>query len=102
MGAEITRCTTLVPTPKVRPIFRMPIPSAFSSRMRASTDGFTVRRPSFVPFALARCACRKLNPAILVMQSAQDWATKNVPGAIDAADETVDSAGAVGRNGLPI
>jgi hypothetical protein len=33
----------------------------------------------------ARCACRKLNPAILVMQSTQDWATKNVPGAIDGA-----------------
>ena len=31
------------------------------------------------------CACRKLNPAILVMQSAQDWATKNAPGAIDGA-----------------
>jgi len=31
------------------------------------------------------CACRKLNPAILVMQSAQDWATENVPGAIDGA-----------------
>jgi hypothetical protein len=31
------------------------------------------------------CACRKLNPAILVMQSAQDWATKNMPGAIDSA-----------------
>src|ERR1700687_4886871 len=30
-------------------------------------------------------ACRKLNPAILVMQSAQGWATKNVPGAIDGA-----------------
>jgi hypothetical protein len=34
---------------------------------------------------LARCACRKLNPGILVMQSAQGWATKNVPGAIDGA-----------------
>jgi hypothetical protein len=33
----------------------------------------------------ACCACRKLNPGILVMQSAQDWATKNVPGAIDGA-----------------
>ena len=31
------------------------------------------------------CACRKSNPAILVMQSAQDWATKNVSGAIDGA-----------------
>jgi hypothetical protein len=33
------------------------------------------------------CACRKLNPGILVMQPAQDWATKNVPGAIDGARE---------------
>jgi hypothetical protein len=31
------------------------------------------------------CACRKLNPAISVMRSAQDWATKNVSGAIDGA-----------------
>ena len=35
--------------------------------------------------AFDRCACRKLNPGILVMQSAQGWATKNVPGAIDGA-----------------
>jgi hypothetical protein len=26
------------------------------------------------------CACRKSNPGILVMQPAQNWATKNVPG----------------------
>ena len=26
------------------------------------------------------CACRKSNPGILVMQSAENWATKNVPG----------------------
>src|SRR6202521_4971756 len=26
------------------------------------------------------CACRKSNPAILVMWPAEDWATKNVPG----------------------
>jgi hypothetical protein len=31
------------------------------------------------------CACRKLNPDILVMQSAENWAAKNVPGAIDGA-----------------
>jgi hypothetical protein len=31
------------------------------------------------------CACRKLNPGISVMEPAQDWATKNVPGAIDGA-----------------
>jgi hypothetical protein len=35
--------------------------------------------------ALGWCACRKLNPGILVMQSAQDWATKNVPDAVDGA-----------------
>ncbi len=29
------------------------------------------------------CACRKLDSDILMMKSAQDWATKNVPGAID-------------------
>src|SRR5271168_1163365 len=37
------------------------------------------------PWQRIGCACRKLNPAILVMQSAQGWATKNVPGAIDGA-----------------
>jgi hypothetical protein len=36
-------------------------------------------------YDLPGCACRKLNPGILVMQSAQGWATKNVPGAIDGA-----------------
>jgi hypothetical protein len=35
--------------------------------------------------AKCACACRKSNPAILVMQSAQDWATKNAPGAVDGA-----------------
>jgi DNA topoisomerase IA len=35
--------------------------------------------------SLTRGACRKLNPGILVMQSAQDWVTKNVPDAIDGA-----------------
>jgi hypothetical protein len=49
-----TRCTTDVPMPRVRPIFRMPIPSALSSRMRFSTEGATGRRPSLVPFSLAR------------------------------------------------
>ena len=34
---------------------------------------------------LAPCAWRKLNPGISVMESAQDWATKNVSGAIDGA-----------------
>jgi hypothetical protein len=38
---------------RVRPILRMPMPSALSSRMRASMAGFTGRRPSLVPFACA-------------------------------------------------
>ena len=34
-AAEMTRCTTLVPTLSVLPIFRMPIPLARSSRISA-------------------------------------------------------------------
>src|SRR5450432_1698220 len=51
--APTTRCTTLVPMPSFRPILRMPSPLARSWRMRASTAGFTGRRPSFVPLARA-------------------------------------------------
>ena len=40
VGAS-TRCTTDVPTPTVRPILRIPIPSARSSRIRCSTDALT-------------------------------------------------------------
>ena len=36
-----TRCTTLVPTPSVLPILRMPSPLALNSNMRASTEGLT-------------------------------------------------------------
>jgi hypothetical protein len=32
------------------------MPSAFSSRIRASMEGFTGRRPNLVPFALARAS----------------------------------------------
>ena len=31
------------------------------------------------PPAKPGCACRKSNPDILVMQSAEDWAAKNTP-----------------------
>src|SRR5258706_16025607 len=35
---------------------------------------------------LARnCACRKSNPDILVVQPAENWAAKNVPGPLDGA-----------------
>src|SRR5229473_3051390 len=35
----------------------------------------------------ATCACRKLNPGILVMQPAQNWTTKNVPGTFDSTKD---------------
>jgi hypothetical protein len=35
--------------------------------------------------ATDRCACRNSNPAILMMQSAQHWPAKNVPGSFDGA-----------------
>jgi D-erythrulose 4-phosphate isomerase len=31
------------------------------------------------------CACRKSNPNILMMQSAEDWAAKNVASSLNAA-----------------
>src|SRR6266851_7140002 len=39
-----------------------------------------VKRTSFT-----RCACRKSNPDILVVQPAENWAAKNVPGPLDGA-----------------
>jgi hypothetical protein len=33
----------------------------------------------------ADCACRKSNPDILVVQPAENWAAKNVPGPLDGA-----------------
>jgi hypothetical protein len=48
--SRTTRWTTLVPTPSVLAILRMPSPLARCSLMVASTDGLTLRRPSFVPF----------------------------------------------------
>ena len=35
--------------------------------------------------AVAPCACRKSNPDILVVQPAENWAAKNVPGPLDGA-----------------
>ena len=48
-AAARTRCTTEVPTPRVRPIFRMPMPAARSSRIRVSTDELTGRQSSRTP-----------------------------------------------------
>jgi Protein of unknown function (DUF3306) len=49
--------------------------------VRSAADNLTTA----IPEQKDTCACRKLNPGILVMQSTQGWATKNVPGAIDGA-----------------
>jgi hypothetical protein len=56
--------------------------SMISSNSLASLYGIAVDSAAR---GVLGCACRKLNPGILMMQSAQDWATKNVPGAIDGA-----------------
>jgi hypothetical protein len=48
--SRTTRWTTLVPTPSVLAILRMPSPLARCSLIVASMDGLTLRRPSFVPF----------------------------------------------------
>src|ERR1039458_221260 len=44
----MTLWTTLVPTPSVLAILRMPSPLARSSLIVASTDGLTLRRPSTI------------------------------------------------------
>ena len=49
-----TRCTTLVPIPSSRPILSIPSPLPLNFSICASIAGATRRRPSFVPFALAR------------------------------------------------
>ena len=36
---------------------------------------------------LIGCACRKSNPDILVVQPAENWAAKNVPGPLDGAQD---------------
>jgi hypothetical protein len=54
-------------------------------RFRGRTSNRTFSASQVKKASFVSCACRKLNPGILVMQSAQGWATKNVPGAIDGA-----------------
>jgi hypothetical protein len=61
-------------------------PFAEATPRRARRAGIlSIGNLSIGNVATLACGCRKLNPAILVMQSAQDWATKNVSGAIDGA-----------------
>ena len=50
------------------------------------------RRPLEQDFALGQhnmpsCVCRKSNPDILVVQPAENWAAKNVPGPLDGAQD---------------
>jgi aryl-alcohol dehydrogenase-like predicted oxidoreductase len=46
---------------------------------------FILSHPAVTVAIPATCACRQLDPGILVMQPAQDWATKNVLSAIGGA-----------------
>ena len=53
-------------------------PFAEATPRRARRAGIlSIGNLSIGNVATLACGCRKLNPAILVMQSAQDWATKN-------------------------
>lgn len=38
-----------------------------------------------ISLSFQRCACRKSNPNILMMQSAEDWAAKNVASSLNTA-----------------
>lgn len=51
--AEITYCTTLVPHAKRTADLQVTHSLRLQPAYRSSIDGFTARRPSFVPFALA-------------------------------------------------
>ena len=62
------------------------IRSRIGRRRLLKCDGDRLALFTLPPYRYG-CACRKLNPGILVMQPAQDWATKNVAGAIDGARE---------------
>ena len=66
-----------------------PVRFELSEQTRQAIDDYLKaanKRPVEFLFTGRRgCACRKSNPDILVMESAQDWATKNVSGAIDGA-----------------
>jgi hypothetical protein len=74
-----TRCTTLVPMPSFRPILRILSPFAFSSNIRASTAGFTWRRPSLVPFALARARPALTRSRIIPRSNSQIHPTSETP-----------------------
>ena len=77
---KVERVTTLLP----------PCAKAFSEigaspMQKDGSFALLCRNVCYLLRSWLTCACRKLNPGILVMQPAQDWATKNVPGAIDGA-----------------
>jgi hypothetical protein len=58
---------------------------AFSAPSFAAETAKTVGQapPSF--YLAQDCACRKSNPNILMMQSAEDWAAKNVASSLNTA-----------------
>ena len=56
-------------------------PERVSKAISSQTDSIIVDLED----AVAPCACRKSNPDILVVQPAENWAAKNVPGPLDGA-----------------
>ena len=54
------------------------IPPKWASS-RICTAAKSIARRSGERGSTTRCACRKSNPNILVMQPAQDWKAKNTP-----------------------
>ena len=48
---------------------------------------FTPRVMNESAGSLPTCACRKSNPDILVVQPAENWAAKNLPGPFDGTRE---------------
>ena len=48
-------------------------------------NGDLAKRGLDADTAISACACRKSNPDILVVQPAENWAAKNVPGPLDGA-----------------
>jgi hypothetical protein len=63
--------------------------SATTLKSGVNPDGcyrslFSFRRPQCVSLRSGfDCACRKSNPDILVVQPAESWAAKNLPGSFD-------------------
>jgi hypothetical protein len=59
--------------------------SVLKPKLRLAAENAALRHQLIVLRRKMRCACRKSNPNILVVQPAQDRAAKNGPGQFDGA-----------------